>query len=488
MRWEDWSPAGSHASSASGGRASRSRARRHPERTALDIAVRLLRQGELDQAIVGAVDLAGDVRAVLATHRLQPFSSSGTVRPLDAQADGTIPGDGAAALVLKRLDDAVRDGDRIYAVVLGIGVASGPDPSAYLAALRRGYAEAAVAPASVGYLEAHGSGRPDEDRREAAALAEFAANGLSPRARWGRRRPTSATPGAAAALAGLVKAVLCLHQQILPPLRGVATLRPELAAGADSSPAPYFLPRGPQFWLRDRAEGPRRAAVSAQGIDGNVIHVVLEEFEPAAAITSDERRQPLGTRPAALFAVEGDDPAALAARDRCPGPARRGLAHRPHRGAGPALVARSSQRPRPAARSGGGGRQRPDAPRPAGRGAVAAPGSRRRDPCHPAGMGWGLSDPAFFLTPRERAPLGQMQGQGGVAFVFPGIGNQFAGMGRALSALWPEILRAQDAGEPVPPRQLAPGTFWNDDPPERFVDQRAPILGQVALGTIVSDC
>src|SRR5262249_37840604 len=125
---------------------------------------------------VGAVDFAGDVRAVLATHRLQPFSTSGTVRPLGAGADGTIPGDGAAALVLKRLDDAIRDGDRIYATILGIGAASRPDPSAYLAAVRRGYTEAAVAPASVGYLEAHGSGRPDEDRREASALAEFGRN------------------------------------------------------------------------------------------------------------------------------------------------------------------------------------------------------------------------------------------------------------------------------------------------------------------------
>ena len=451
---------------------------------ALDIAVRLLRQGELDQAIVGAVDLAGDVRAVLATHRLQPFSSSGTVRPLDAQADGTIPGDGAAALVLKRLDDAVRESDRIYAVVLGIGVASGSDPSAYLAALRRGYAEAAVPPASVGYLEAHGSGRPDEDRREAAALAEaraFATCAL------GSSKADVGHTGAAAALAGLVKAVLCLHQQILPPLRGVATLRPELAAGADSSPSPYFLPRGPQFWLRDRAEGPRRAAVSAQGIDGNVIHVVLEEFEAAVAITSDERRQPLGTRPAALFAVEGDDPAALQrgidALDQLaaawPTAPIEALARRwwrdhpndPDRRLGLAVVADSVRMLR----------DRLTAARSPHRGLEDETPATRR------GWGGGMSDPAFFLTPRERAPLGQMQGQGGVAFVFPGIGNQFAGMGRALSALWPEILRAQDQENRFLRAQLAPGTFWNNDPPERFVDQRAPILGQVALGTIVSD-
>src|SRR5262249_55047981 len=75
---------------------------------ALDVAVRLLRQGALDQAIVAAVDLGGDVRSVLATHQFQPFSASGTARPLSALADGTIPGDGAAAVVVKRLDDAVQ--------------------------------------------------------------------------------------------------------------------------------------------------------------------------------------------------------------------------------------------------------------------------------------------------------------------------------------------------------------------------------------------
>src|SRR5258708_7912511 len=95
----------------------------------------------------------------------------------------------------------------------------------------------------------------------------------APPAARGRRRPAAGAlgsskadvghAGAASALAGLIKAALCLHQQILPPLRGVAVaaLRPELSAGQARAQAPYFVPRGPQFWLRDRADGPRRAAV-----------------------------------------------------------------------------------------------------------------------------------------------------------------------------------------------------------------------------------
>ena len=76
-------------------------------------------------ASVGAVDLAGDVRAVLATHAVRHYSASGRARPFDAGADGTVVGEGAAALVLKRLADAERDGDRVYAVIRGFGGASG---------------------------------------------------------------------------------------------------------------------------------------------------------------------------------------------------------------------------------------------------------------------------------------------------------------------------------------------------------------------------
>ena len=452
---------------------------------ALDVAVGLLRRGELDEAIVGAVDLAGDVRAVLATHRLQPFSPSGTVRPFAVGADGTIPSDGASALVLKRLDDAVRDGDAIYAVVRGIGVASGPGPTAYLSAMQRGYAEAGVAPSSVGYLEAHGSGRPDEDRREASALAEAGRKWpVGSSCALGSSKADVGHAGAASGLAGLVKAALCLKQQILPPLRGVAVaaMRPELS----STSSPYFVPRGPQFWLRDRADGPRRAAVSAQGVDSNCLHIVLEEHEQSASITTDDRRQPLGARPAALFAIEGDEPAALlrgvvaieALAGTMPSVPIEALARRwwrahpndPDRRLGLAVVADGidTLRDRLAAarRRLAGVQERPLARVPRVRGEVEA---------------------AFFISPRERTPLGHGHGHGGVAFVFPGQGNQFAGMGRALSSLWPEVFRAQDAENQFLRGQVAPGTFWNGDPPDRFTDQVGTILGQVAMGTILSD-
>ncbi|SIO57153.1 PfaB family protein [Singulisphaera sp. GP187] len=452
---------------------------------ALDVAVRLLGQGEIDEAIVGAVDLACDPRTFRCADRVHPFSPSGTVRPLDPNADGTVPSDGAAALIVKRLDDAVRDGDRIYAVIRGVGTSSGADATAYETAAQRAYAASGVDPASVGYLEAHGSGRPDEDQVEAEALAKLGSA-------WpekfscalGSAKGDVGHAGAAAGLASLIKAALCLHQQILPPLRGGETLRPELATAG----SPFFVPQGPQFWLRDRARGPRRAAVSALGLEGNCHHIILEGFEPRAGTTTLDRAQPLGPRHLALFAVEADDePGLLRQMEALEGLAAENQgqpiealartwwqrhAADPGRRLGLALLAADAA-PGPLAES----NRRiawslPD---------LLADARQRlqRDPHEPEPL--RLKGDRVFLA---RHPLGP---DAGIAFVFPGVGNHFAGMGRGLSALWPDLLRAQDQETGFLRGQFSPETFWNGDLSEPFADQRAPILGQVSLGAMVSD-
>ncbi len=239
---------------------------------ALEVAVRALQSGELDEAVVASVDLTCDVRAILATESAQPYATRGAARPLSTDADGTVPGDGAAALVLKRLEDARRDGDRIYAIVRGIGLASSGTgertPSAYLAAANRALVDAGLTPesASIGYLEAHGSGRPEEDRREALALSELGAHGSwsSGRCAVGSVKADVGHAGASAALAGLVKASLCLHQQIVPPLRGVETARKELQ-GASNHPStcPGVRSSGSATGPRDRGERRSRRSGSA---------------------------------------------------------------------------------------------------------------------------------------------------------------------------------------------------------------------------------
>ncbi|OAI52660.1 3-hydroxyacyl-ACP dehydratase, partial [Planctomycetaceae bacterium SCGC AG-212-F19] len=403
---------------------------------------------------------------------------SGSARPFANDADGTVPGEGAAAVVLKRLEDARRDGDRIYAIVRGIGSASGGgvdaplDEKAYRTAVQRAWSDAGLDAGSLIYLETHGSGQVEEDRLEAASQAEL-----------GSTRPTALPcalgsvkadlghTGAAAGFASLVKASVCLAQQIFPPIRQVHQPRADLVEGRR-----FFLPGGPQFWLRNRIEGPRRAAVSSCSVSGQCFHVVLEEDDrPASAIhTSSVNR--LGADAEALFAVEGNSPAAL--RDdlrrlgqlvRSSADGMAALARRwwhDHRGhargpLGLAMVAGDlSELPRLVEMADIWLADHADQPLPS----TAIPGGDR-----------------LFYSPRPLPPDAQ------TAFVFPGSGNHYPGMGRDLSARWPELLRRQDADNILLRSQFVPELFWNRAALPDQVAHRDLIFGQVTLGILVSD-
>ena len=209
---------------------------------ALETAVRLLQAGEIDRALVGAVDLAGDLRAVLGHHALRPFSASGAGLPFDEEADGSIVGEGAAAVVLKRLDDAERDGDRIYAVIRGIGAAGGdlllPGEAAYRRALERAYADAGVEPATIGYLEANGSGYPAEDRMEATGSGRIFRPAAQRHCAVASVKADIGHCGAASGLASFVRGCLALYQEIIPACRAVTNPLAELSGMVRSiSPA-----------------------------------------------------------------------------------------------------------------------------------------------------------------------------------------------------------------------------------------------------------
>jgi acyl transferase domain-containing protein/3-hydroxymyristoyl/3-hydroxydecanoyl-(acyl carrier protein) dehydratase len=437
---------------------------------ALETAVRALQRGEIDRAIAGAVDLAGDVRAVLATHQHRPYSASGRVRPFDAGADGTLPGEGAAAVVLKRLDDAVRDGDTIHAVIKGIGVASGM--AGYETALQRAYADGAIDPAAVAYVEAHGSGDPTEDRSEAQALASF----FGSRARshplvLGSAKADIGHTGAAAGIASLIKICLCLDQQILPPLRNLTLERDELNETANR----FQLPRVPRYWLRDRAAGPRRAGLSSIGLEGNCVHVVLEAWEPAACVERSDRLHPLGKHTEALFVIEGRDARVLidglgrlrSLLGALPDAALEELARdwfeknplTPALPVAAALVARDRSELV----------EQID----------AVQRCLRDDPARPFALRPAFRDRVFHAP----VPLGRT---GRIAFVYPGSGNDYPGMGRDLAVFWPDIPRRQDAENEHLQSQYIPNIFWEDNA-KVSLTVRDRIFGQVALGSLVTD-
>lgn len=462
---------------------------------ALETAVRALQNGELDRAVAGAVDLTGDLRTLLATDALQRYSRQVCARPFDTRADGPVPGEGSVALVLKRLEDARRDGDRVYSVIRGIGAAGGGEiggmssapqdgqlawresnySAAYQRALESAYAEARIDPTSIGYVEANGLARPGEDETEVGVLdAFFGSRQRTSRCYLGSAKADVGHAGAASGLISVIKASLALYQEVIPPLRG---MQQPLASLARSKTlwAPVF----PQCWVRDRAQGPRRAGVSTASVDGNVSHVVLEADEnQEGSRLAVERAHPLGALPEALFVLSAADSAGL--RDRLERLRQMVDAAKDE---SVETIARSWWR---SSRHGESGcclalvaRDTDQLSRLLG---TALHCVDRNLAAAPLGMIASQDRDRLFCRPSEQRVCGDL------AFVFPGAGNCFLEMGRELALRWPDVLRAQDRENEDLRSQMFVEQFWNAAPENGLgSDHRAVICGQVALGTMVSD-
>jgi len=251
---------------------------------ALHLAGLELTAGRSDMVITGGLDTFNDIFMYLCFSKTPALSPTGDAKPFDRGCDGTILGEGLGMLVLKRLADAERDGDRIYAVIKGIGSSSDGKGNAIYApraegqrdALRRAYADAGVTPDTVELVEAHGTGTRVGDATEVQALTEVF--------REARREGTWAALGsvksqightkAAAGVAGLIKAALALDHKVLPPTIKVSQPIDELGAGR----SPFYVNTQKRPWL-PRSAHPRRAGVSALGFGGTNFHCVLEEHD-----------------------------------------------------------------------------------------------------------------------------------------------------------------------------------------------------------------
>ncbi|MCP3870582.1 MAG: polyketide synthase, partial [Gammaproteobacteria bacterium] len=193
---------------------------------ALEISTRMLQNRQVDAMLVGAVDLACDERNLATFFKSTQLSSSGQVRPFDQWADGTLPGEGAVALVLKRLEDAHTDNDRIYAVVEGIGSASGggtgiqsSEVSTYCTSMSRAFENGRITPASVSLVETHGSGISEQDEIETQALHRFFASQDDHREHpmaIGTLKPLVGHTGATSGLASVAKTALSLFHELIP--------------------------------------------------------------------------------------------------------------------------------------------------------------------------------------------------------------------------------------------------------------------------------
>lgn len=238
-------------------------------------------------------------------------SPDGVCRPFDDDAGGTIFGDGAAIVVLKRLADAVEDRDHIYAVIRGSAVNNdGSDKVGFTAPSVRGQASviasalasAGVDPASIGYVECHGTATPLGDPIEFAGLVQGFESGRvdRPHCALGSAKANIGHLDVAAGVTGLIKATLALNHQEIPPLANFHKPNRHI----DLTGTPFYFPKAPVTWPQGRS--PRRAGVSSFGVGGTNVHVVLEEAPPAArAREAMERRYilPLSARNDAALAA-----------------------------------------------------------------------------------------------------------------------------------------------------------------------------------------
>ena len=472
---------------------------------ALEIGMRSLQLDESDAVLVGAVDLFGDVRSVVTWDQIRPFTGSHSIRPFDHSADGTLPGEGAAALILKRLDKAEENGDRIYSVLKGIGKASGggvnadsPAKDAYTLSIKRSLKDAGTSPTSISFVECHGSGNPLEDQIELEALNEVFSGRLEPCA-IGSVKPNIGYTGAASGLASLVKTSLCLYNEIIPPLKNFVTpgnnIRPN---------GKLHMPAFPQYWVRNRKDGPRIACSAAMTTDGNYMHVILEgreygSYDLIPQKVSRERKRPLGLVPFGLFVVDGNKESELLEGLDALRLHIRNSPNKPDR-----TLSSGKKSPRGDEKIEQAARtwylnNRPNQKNKFAVSIVANTFSQLETAITDALAAISSSKPCFMDRSGgacySPSPLGI---NGEVAFVFPGSGNHYLGMGRILGVQWPDILRRMDAETLELKTQLIPNCYvpwrtswepgWEAAAHEKIAaNPLNMIFGQVAHGGVVAN-
>ena len=251
--------------------------------SAIHLAVMELSTGRSDMVITGGVDALNDIFMHMCFSKTRILSPTGDVRPFSKDADGTVLGEGIGVIVLKRLQDAERDHDKIYAVIRGIGTSSdGKSQSIYaprkegqIKALSMAYRYSGIDPSTVELIEAHGTGTRVGDMVEFKALNEvFTDSGAKPQnCAIGSVKSMIGHTKAAAGSAGLIKAALSLYHKTLLP-----TIKAEVAdPNMGISDSPFYLNSSSRPWFSAKSS-PRRCGVSSFGFGGSNFHAVLEEY------------------------------------------------------------------------------------------------------------------------------------------------------------------------------------------------------------------
>ncbi|WAU78279.1 amino acid adenylation domain-containing protein (plasmid) [Streptomyces sp. Qhu-G9] len=377
---------------------------------AVHLAAQALLNGDADLALAGAAAVHLPQETGYRSHPGSILSPTGRCRAFDAEADGTVGGNGVAAVLLKRLDRALADGDTVHAVILGSAVNndgggkvgfSAPGMAGQVEVVRQALRRAAIPADTISYVEAHGTGTPLGDPVEFEALGRAlrVGTGRAASCAVGSVKPNIGHLDSCAGMAGLIKAVLMLRHRTLVPTLHLTRPNPELRLGE----AGLTLSTELRPWPAQNGV-PRRAGVSALGVGGTNAHVVLEEAPPTSP------RPPTPELPV-LVPVSAHDPQAL---NELTGGLRERLRQRPEPATTDVATTLALGRPHRAARATAVGRTAAE-----------------------------LADALAEPQPAAHAPLGPL------AFAFSGQGSARPGMASGLYAAYPTARRTLDRCEEI---------------------------------------
>jgi polyketide-type polyunsaturated fatty acid synthase PfaA len=447
--------------------------------SAVSMAVNELHLGDADLVISGGVDTLNDIFMHMCFSKTPALSATGDCRPFSDKADGTLLGEGLGMVALKRLADAERDGDRVYAVIRGIGASSdgraksvyAPRSSGQAKALRRAYAAAGYGVDSVELVEAHGTATKAGDAAEFEGLRlAFDEAGREDR-QWcalGSVKSQIGHTKAAAGAAGLFKVVMALNHRVLPPT--IKVDRPNSALNIEQSA--FYLNTEARPWIRGSAH-PRRGSVSSFGFGGSNFHIACEEYRgPAKAAAR------LRTSADELVVFAAADAGALVATLRGVEVPEASLGRKPLL----PWLAETSQR----------AYHHQSAVRVA---IVAKDDADLRDKLATAADVIAQKPNEPFENPRG-IHYGVGEAKGAVAFVFPGQGSQYVGMGAGVAMAYDAARSAWDASADVDFGEMAlhhvvfPQPVFDDEARaaqrERLVDTRwaQPAIGLCSMSLL----
>ncbi|HNP84591.1 MAG TPA: beta-ketoacyl synthase N-terminal-like domain-containing protein, partial [Kouleothrix sp.] len=410
---------------------------------AISAAVEMLDEGHADAVLTGGVDRNMGASSFVKFCKIGALSATGT-RPFGDGANGFVMGEGAAVFLLKRLADAERDGDKIYAVIRGIGASSdgkgkgitAPNPVGQVLAIGRAWQNAGLDPATATLVEAHGTSTKVGDVVEVESLSKVFGSAERGRIALGSAKSNIGHLKAGAGAAGLLKTVMALHDKVLPPTLNSETPNPNIHLDT----TPFYLNHEAREW--EQPSGfPRRAGVSAYGFGGTNFHVVMEEYVPGM-LKVEERKQFTGATTSSGQATASATPPVAASQPPAAKPPIRGIL-----ALGAATPVALKDVLDETYRKAEGGWAPPIAPPDPE--ALRAPerlvidfGAQPEllDKLAKARKAAGFDNPAAWKALQAQGIFrGSGAAPGKIAFLFPGQGSQYVNMGRELAGVSPSV-------------------------------------------------